>query len=116
MKIDITARHVEVTEAMKEHAQAKLEKIGAEFPQIDSAHMILNVEKYRCNAEILVTGKKFLRMEAAESSTDLYASIDTVVDTIEKRLRKSVDKKHSHKARLPLAAAAEQIESVPGNE
>jgi putative sigma-54 modulation protein len=115
MQIDITARHVEITEAVKDHARKKLEKIASEFPHIEKVHVILAVEKYRNIAEMIVQAKKHLRLEALESSNDMYASIDAALGKIEKRLRKSVDKKHSHKSRVPVSEVVEKLEAEPDN-
>ena len=112
MDIEITARHVGITEAVKEHARGKLAKIEQEFPRIQSVHVILNAEKYRCTAEVIVQAKKFLRLEAKETTNDMYASIDAAIDKVEKRLRKSVEKRQRRK---PGMKALEQ-EPTPESE
>ena len=108
MGIEITARHVDVPEAVKEHARKRLSKIVEEFPRIEDIHLILSVEKYRHTAEVIVEAKKFLRMQGVETSGNMYASIDVACDKIEKRLRRSVEKKHEHhKGKLPPSEEAE---------
>lgn len=116
MDIEITARHVSITDAVKDHARSKLSKVEVEFPRIDSIHVILDAEKYRYTAEIIVQAKKFLRLEAKETTDDMYAAIDTAVDRIEKRLRKSVDKKHLRKPGLKAIEPVEALEVEGGAE
>lgn len=118
MEIEITARHVDVTDVVKDHARKRLQKIADEFPRLEMMHLILDVEKYRHMAEIVVQGRKMLRMEAREVSSDMYASIDAVAATIEKRLRRKTDIRKSKKSRagrLP-EEAVEPTEEAGANE
>lgn len=92
MLIDITGRHVAVTDAIKEYARRKIQKVADEFNAVESVHVILDVQKIRHIAEVVIQGKHHLRLEASEASEDMYASIDLVADKIAKQLRKSRDK------------------------
>ncbi len=119
MEIEITARHVDVTDLVKDHARKRLDKIAGEFPRIETMHMILDVEKYRHMAEIVVQGRKMLRLEAREVSSDMYASIDAAADKIEKRLRRKTDIRKSKKSRagrLPGEAVEPAEEEAAANE
>jgi len=110
MDIEITARHIEVTDKVKDYARRKLEKMEPEFSQVQSIHVILDVQKYLHVAEIIVQARNHIRVEATEKSEDMYASIDVALDRIEKRLRKSVDKMQQHKQRLGIADLEERFE------
>ena len=92
MLIEITGRHVDVTDAIKEYARRKIQKVAEEFPAVESVRVIMDVQKYRHLAEVVVQGRHHLRLEASESSEDMYASIDLVSDKIAKQLRKNRDK------------------------
>ena len=116
MQIEITARHVEVTEQIKDHARERIEKVAQEFPKIENIHVILDVEKYLQKAEIVVQAKGHLRLQAEESSTSMHASIDTAIDKIQQRLRRSMDKKQQHKSKMPLSAVADILESTGQDE
>jgi putative sigma-54 modulation protein len=117
MGIDITARHVKIPDVVKEHAQKRLTKIVEEFPRIENVHVILSVEKYRHTAEVLVEGKRSLRMQALETSDNMYAAIDVACDKIEKQLRRAVEKRQRHhKGKVPLSDAAEQLEGEKDDE
>lgn len=102
MAIEITGRHVDVTDSMRQYAEKRLDKLLAEFPRVDKVHVILDVQKYRHIAEIVVHARRHIRLEAKETSDSMYASIDVVVDKIEKQLRRSIDKKHEHKGESKL--------------
>jgi putative sigma-54 modulation protein len=92
MQINITGRHVDVTEAIKDYARRKIEKAVEEFRAVESVHVILDIQKINFIAEVVVQGKHHLHLDAKDVSHDLYASIDLVADKIVKQLRKNHDK------------------------
>ena len=88
MQINITARHLQLTEAINAYVRKKISKAG-KFYAGDGvwAHIILSVEKNRQITEVnFHVGK--LTFRAKEQSPDLYASIDLTIDKLEKQLRK----------------------------
>ncbi len=106
MEIVVTGRHVEATPAIQEYAARKLESIGLDFPRILSAHFILEVDKFRHIAELVLQCGNHITIEATEVSEDLYASIDKVVDKVARQMRKYKTKIQNHR---PRAAAAVHI-------
>ena len=112
MAIEITGRHISVTDSMRDYAMRKAKNAVGEFPQVENVHIILDVQKYRQIAEIVVQGKAHLRLEARESSEDMYASIDKVMDKIERQLHKSWEKKTDKRHR----PGARDLEETIGNE
>lgn len=99
MDITVTGRHVDVTPAIKEYAAAKLDHIRVEFPRILSAHYILEVEKFRQIAELVLVCSNHITIEAREVNDDLYASIDKVVDKVARQIRKYKTKMQNHRPR-----------------
>ncbi len=99
MDITVTGRHVEVTPALREYAVKKLDHIGIDFPRILSAHFILEVQKFRQIAELIIQCGNHITIEAREISEDLYASIDRVVDKVARQMRKYKTKIQNHRPR-----------------
>ncbi len=97
--ITVTGRHVSVTEPMKDYARKKIENIGIDFPRILSAQVILEVEKYRHIAEVVLHCNNHITLEAKEASEDMYASIDEVVAKLMRQLRKAKTKIQRHNPR-----------------
>ena len=95
MEVIVSGRHVEVTDAMKEYAESKIRAVLETKHKITSVRVVLNVEKTRHTAEIIVHGKG-LDIEANYESYDMYESIDEVVDRIETQVKKHFDKKQDH--------------------
>jgi putative sigma-54 modulation protein len=88
MQINITARHLKLTDAIDAYVRKKVTKVG-KFYDGDNiwAHVILSVEKNRQITEVVFHLGK-LSFRAKEQSLDLYASIDLTIDKLEKQLKK----------------------------
>jgi putative sigma-54 modulation protein len=99
MEISVTGRHVEITPAIREYAEKKLDHIHLDFPRILSAHFILDVDKFRHVAELVLQCTSHITIEARTISEDLYASIDEVVDKVARQMRKYKTKIQRHRPR-----------------
>lgn len=103
MQVAVTFRHMEPTNALKEFAAEKIERIEKYIHTPTDAHVVLSVEKYMHKADITIKAHGFM-MRGHEKSEDMYASIDRAVDKIERQVRKYKTKLSSHKAREGHAA------------
>lgn len=99
MELVVTGRHLEVTPAIRDYAAKKIDHIGIDFPRIISAHFILEVQKFRQIAELVLLCGNHISIEATETSEDLYASIDKVVDKVARQMRKYKTKMQNHRPR-----------------
>lgn len=86
--VTVTGRHLAITAAINDYAEKKIEGIHLDYPKIIEAHVILEVDKYRHRAEIVLVCANHITIEASEESTDLYASMDQVTDKITRQMRK----------------------------
>ena len=86
--IKVTGRHVSVTEPIKDYAASKIEHLHLDYPRIIEAHVILDVEKHRHFAEIILHCNNHITIEASHECTDMYASIDGVIAKIAQQMRK----------------------------
>ena len=103
MQINITGHHVEVTPALRAYVTEKMQKLARHFDQVNSISVILNVEKLQQQAEATVnaSGRTIF---AAESAMDMYASIDKLVDKLDKQVRRYKDRitDHHHEKHAPV--------------
>jgi putative sigma-54 modulation protein len=105
MSIEITARHMNSGTRIKAYAEEKAVKLVEMFPRVEHVHVILDVEKHRKEAEVVVQAKDHIRLEASETSDDLENSVDVAFERAEKQLRKLRQKVQEHRVK-PEAAAA----------
>jgi putative sigma-54 modulation protein len=111
MQINVTARHMDTTDAIRDYASEKVESELSVFTRIESVHVILDVEKYRHSAEIVVQARNHIRVDACEVSDDMYVSVDGAVEKAAKQLRKLRDKVQDHKSREKLATVEKELRS-----
>lgn len=91
--ITVTGRHIEVTEAIRDFAVRKIQAIHIDYPKIVEARVVVDVQKDRQVAEIVLFCADHITIQASTVGSDLYAAIDETVTKIMRRMRK-------HKTRL----------------
>jgi putative sigma-54 modulation protein len=104
MKLDITGRHIAVSDGLREHTKDRLEKINKLFDDETEAHVVLFVEKHRHVAEIQIKNRSGV-FSGQESTADLYVSINEAVEKIEKQIRRFKDKRTDRRRREGTTAA-----------
>ncbi|MFP5527393.1 ribosome hibernation-promoting factor, HPF/YfiA family [Peptococcus simiae] len=87
MRLTIKGRNVEVTDALRSYVEKRFSKLEKYFSNELEGHVTLLVEKGDQRAEATIPINRFI-LRAEESSADMYASIDQVVDKIERQIRK----------------------------
>ncbi len=98
MQITITARNLEITDALKRYAEEKVARLQKFADQITSAHVILSIQKHRQIAEVTLRVRE-LTIRAEESSDSLYSAIDVVADKIERQILRYKEKILGHSGR-----------------
>lgn len=98
MEIDITGRHFQVSESLKDYVAQKIEKLDKFSLKLETAHVVMEVQKFHHIAEITVRGKD-IRLTAKESSADMYAAFDNSLGNLQLQLARRHDKVKDHKAR-----------------
>jgi len=95
MQINLTGHHVDVTEALREYVNTKFVKLERHFDQINNVHVILTVEKLdqKAEANVHINGGEVF---ASAINPDMYASIDTLVDKLDRQILKHKGKASKH--------------------
>lgn len=92
MKITISGKQIELTNALKARVEDKFSKLDRYFHKETEAFVTLSVQReYQTIEATIQSGNLILRAE--EATDDMYVSIDMAVDTLERQLRK-------HKTRI----------------
>lgn len=105
MNLTISGHHLDVTPALREYVIAKLERITRHFDQVVDITVLLSVEKLaekerRQKAEVTlhVKGKD---IHAEHASEDLYASIDQLMDKLDRQVTRHKGKVQDHHHESP---------------
>lgn len=95
MNLQISGHHVEVTQALREYVTSKLDKVTRHFDHVIDVNVILSVQKLKQKAEVTlhVRGKD-IYVETEDG--DLYASIDMLIDKLDRQVIKYKQKAQDH--------------------
>lgn len=95
MNLTITGHHVEVTPAIREYVNTKLDRVIRHFDNVTSVAVILSVEKLKQKAEVTlhVRGKD-IYVESDDG--DMYAAIDSMADKLDRQVLKYKQKNFDH--------------------
>jgi putative sigma-54 modulation protein len=113
MKLVIQGKNIEVTEAIREYVEQKIDKAVSHFQALTTeVDVHLSVARNpriasSQSAEVTVYANGSV-IRAEEKSENLYASIDLVADKITRKLRKFKERKNDHGAAKTSVAVAEQ--------
>lgn len=113
MKLVIQGKNMEVTEAIREYVEQKLDKAVSHFQalttEIDVHLSVARNPRIASSqsAEVTVYANGSV-IRAEEKSENLYVSIDLVADKISRKLRKFKERKNDRSATKTSVAVAEQ--------
>jgi len=95
MQLNITGHHVDVTDSLKVYVAEKLERLEKHFDHVNNVHVILSVEKQRQKSEATVNING-ATLFADCTNEDMYASIDSMVDKLDRQIKKHKEKLKDH--------------------
>jgi putative sigma-54 modulation protein len=99
MSLDITGRHIEITEPLKKFATDRFERLRGIIDEVLEVHFILTVEKHQRHiAEVNIKTRHDF-YHSNEVSSDMYTSIAAVLDKVEKQILKDKGRVTSRKRR-----------------
>jgi putative sigma-54 modulation protein len=95
MQITITARHFELTKAIRDHVETACLKLKKYFDQIISIHVTLAWENNRNICEMSLHASKY-SLQSESEEVDMYLSIDNTIDKMEVQIKKLKDRVTDH--------------------
>ena len=114
MKLTISGKQMEVTDALKAVIDEKFERLDKYFHKEIPVNVTLSVQKGRQIVEATIPFSGAM-LRAEEATPDMYASIDKVIDVLERQVRK-------HKTKLQRRTKAgetirfENVQVLADNE
>lgn len=114
MNISIRGSKVTITDAMKEYAEEKLNKLNKyiDSPEEVSANVIVKIPNRLHKVEITIPLKTII-LRAEEEQEDFYAAIDVIVDKLERQIRKNKTRLQTKKIKEAKEFAFDYIEEIP---
>jgi len=95
MQMNITFRHLDPIDSLKNYAQEKVERVNKYLEKAGDAHVVLSLDRHLHQADITIHSGTYL-LRGKERSEDMYASIDLAMDKIERQLKRYKEKLKSH--------------------
>ena len=98
MQINVSGHHVESTPSRRDYRSERLARSERHFEKATDIKCILTVEKleHKAEATINVSGNT---LHAHSVEADMYASIDSLTDKLDRQVRKHKEKITDHHAR-----------------
>lgn len=96
MQVTVTFRHMESSEALRNYANEKTDRLSKYLFEPIEVHWVLSVEKIRHIADATVVANG-TTVKAQGDTQDMYSAIDMVIDKLENQVRKHKEKAKDHK-------------------
>ena len=100
MNLTISGHHLDVTPAIREYVQTKLERVKRHFDQVIDITVILTVDnlpekekRQKAEINLRLSGKTVYVESLAQ---DLYAAIDSLIDKLDRQVMKYKTKVKDH--------------------
>jgi len=91
MKFIVNGKNINVSDSLRERALKKLSKIEKFFKSDAECYLTFEIEKSRHILEVTIVSTGLV-VRAEETTDDMYASIDKVIDKLERQIRKNKTK------------------------
>lgn len=102
MRVQITARHCELTEDLRDRTEELVTKLKKYDPRVSAADVVFIEERKEKRAEAVLSIDRDQRVAAHGEGDDLFMALDKLVERLAKILRRRRSQVRDHQAR-PLA-------------
>ena len=115
MKFQFSEKKVKLPQNVHAYAEKKVMKLARYFEEDAEALIVFSVEKNRNNVELTVRGAGTV-FRANEKTSDMFASIDAAVGTIEGQIRKNKTRLARRLRQDAFVRSVEETSFVPEEE
>ena len=118
----IRGKNIEITDALREYVEKRVGKVTKYFNKVGEISVLLTVNKERQIVEVTVPVQGGFILRGEESTTDMYTSIDLVVEKLERQIHKQKTKlarrfrggfKQDLVEQAPIPDMADEAEDYP---
>lgn len=111
MHMNITFRHIDPIDSLKNYAREKVERVNKYLDRATEATVVLSLERHLHHADIRIHSGTYL-LRGREKSEDMYASIDLAMDKIERQLKRYKEKLKGHHGKERVHHRHELVEQL----
>ena len=98
MLFTITGKHIEITEALKAHAEEKSQKLPRYYDSINHIEVVIEGnDGGKPSVEIIVHAEHSNDFIVKEAGEDTYACIDVAMHKLERQLRRKKERQRNNK-------------------
>ncbi len=98
MLFTITGKHVDITEAIRNHAEQKSAKLPKYYNSINQVEVIIDGSRGgNTSVEVIARGEHSKVFVVTETGEDAYRCIDLAVHKLERQLRRKKGKERDNK-------------------
>ena len=115
MNIAMTFKNFEPSDHLRQYATRRFEKLGRFVHKADNVEMtvVLTVDKFRHKADVQFSGDN-ISFSAVEQSSDMYATVDMVLDKLEVQLKKHMERMKEKRRTASRNAEGEVMDAGVG--
>jgi putative sigma-54 modulation protein len=97
VQIQVTGRHVEITDDVRDYIRDKVAKLPRFYDRIHEVEVVLDHESEQFTAEMIVRAGRKHTFVARETGPDTFALIDVVIEKLERQLTRQKEKYRNRK-------------------
>ncbi len=99
MNTVIEARHMEVTDSLRQYVESKAEKLPKYYDNLHSVEITLDMDADKPMTEIIARAGRKNTFVATARDEDMYACVDQCMHKIAEQLRRHKDRVRDHPSR-----------------
>jgi len=115
MKIAVRGKNIEATPALVDYAHKRLGKLDKHFDETADVQVVLSVIRDNHIVEVTVNLNGLI-IRGEESTADMYASIDMVVDKLERQVKKYKTRMNRSLRQRGLRVISEKLAATEAEE
>jgi len=97
MQVNVTGRHMGVTETLRDYCREKAERLPRFLDRIQSIDVVLEGKEGVHTAEMIVHTAGAQPFVASEQHADAFAAVDLLMDKIEEQVRRYKERLRNRK-------------------
>lgn len=97
MQVAVTARHLDITDSMKNYAEEKTGKLARYYDRIDQIEVLLDRESLQYRVEVVVHTDHAQTFVGHVDAGNFHEAVDLVSDKMERQILKHKEKLRNRK-------------------